>query len=243
MAPRLFEDIANTIRRDVMRGALRPGDKLPSERDLAETLNVGRPVVREALRSLEAAGVLEFRKGVAGGAFIRNGDPDMVSRTISDLVFLGAISLENLTEARLCLMCFAARLACERGELSDFDALDANIADTKAVAALGDDEQTLRSVGRFYTLLGDAAHNEVLTMLIKSTTEIISAILLKLRPRFVEEVLISRRKVVDHLRRRDAEGAETEIKAHLQMLHSTVVEKARMLHSLDLSPQPPGPSA
>ena len=224
------------IRRDVMRGVLHPGDKLPAERDLAEQMGVGRGVVREALRSLDAAGVLEFRRGVAGGAFIRKGDPDMMARTISDLVFLGAISLENLTEARLCLLCFAAQLACVRGAAADFDALERNIDETAAIATAGHAEHTLESIGKFYTLLGDAAHNDVLTMLIKSTTEIIVQILLKLRPGFVGDLVVSRRRVVARLRERDPAAASQEITEHLEMLHSFVVERARPLHTLDLGP-------
>lgn len=81
-------------------GALRPGDKLPPERDQALKLRVSRTAVREALRSLEIAGVVGLQKGSKGGAFILKGDPDLVTRSIRDMVYLSRISLDNLTEAR-----------------------------------------------------------------------------------------------------------------------------------------------
>src|SRR5258708_13175043 len=65
-----FEEICERIREQLALGALKPGDKLPPERDLAQQLGVSRNVLREALRSLELAGALRLQKGVKGGAFI-----------------------------------------------------------------------------------------------------------------------------------------------------------------------------
>ena len=64
---RVFEDICDQIRGQVLGGILRPGDKLPAERELAEQFGVSRTAVREALRSLEIAGVVKLQKGVKGG--------------------------------------------------------------------------------------------------------------------------------------------------------------------------------
>lgn len=69
---RAFEEICERIREQLALGVLKPGDKLPPERDLAQQLGVSRNVLREALRSLEMAGVLRLLKGVKGGAFIQD---------------------------------------------------------------------------------------------------------------------------------------------------------------------------
>ena len=66
---RAFEEVASQIREQLTKGALKPGDRLPSERELAEQFGLSRNTVREALRSLEMSGILEFRKGATGGAF------------------------------------------------------------------------------------------------------------------------------------------------------------------------------
>src|ERR1700721_1101567 len=71
---RAFEEICERIREQLALGVLKPGDKLPPERDLAQQLGVSRNVLREALRTLEMAGVLRLQKGVKGGAFVREGD-------------------------------------------------------------------------------------------------------------------------------------------------------------------------
>ena len=73
---------------------------MPSERDLADQFGVSRNTLREALRSLEIAGLLELKKGATGGAFIREGGGDAVVTGLSDLYRLGNIRPEHLTEAK-----------------------------------------------------------------------------------------------------------------------------------------------
>ena len=72
---RAFEEICQRIREQLALGVLKPGDKLPPERDLAQQLGVSRNVLREALRSLEMAGVLRLQKGVKGGALFSKATP------------------------------------------------------------------------------------------------------------------------------------------------------------------------
>lgn len=238
MTTRLFENVSASIRSDIRNGKLRPGDKLPSERELAETLGVGRPAVREALRSLEEAGILQFRRGITGGAFVGTGDTRTVTRSITDLIFLGAISLDNLTEARTCLLRFAAELAAERGTDADFDALSANIEETVARRNDTDPHEQVRAVGSFYDHLGRAAHNEALVLLIHSVTEVVAQILLKTQPEVFDLVIESRRRLVSHLRARDREAAAAEVTAHMAELHAKVMDRARQLYTLDLAGTP-----
>jgi len=236
MTQRLFEEVYNSIRRDLMRGKLKPGDKLPSERDLAEQLGVGRPVVREALRALENSGMLELRKGVSGGAFIRQGDGRAVSRTVNDLVFLGKLSLDQLTEARSYLLDQAVRLACARGTDADFAALDANVERMRVAIEAQAVEASISEIMDFYALLGTAAKNDVLTVIIGSLSEIIAQILLALRPEHLTDLVAMRREVLDKIRQRDADAASAAMAAHMAVLHAYVVQKSGNLHMLDLEP-------
>src|SRR5271154_5184605 len=95
-----FELICDEIRSLIASGALRVGDKLPPERELAAKLGVGRNVVREALRSLEIAGLVAPKKGRTGGSFIQASDSRYFTRALGDMTHRGAISLNDLTEAR-----------------------------------------------------------------------------------------------------------------------------------------------
>src|SRR6476659_5807604 len=98
---RAFEEICERIREQLALGVLKPGDKLPRERDLAEQLGVSRNVLREALRSLEMAGLLPLQKGVKGGAFVQDGDMSRMNDVVRDMLSLGAISVGELSEGRI----------------------------------------------------------------------------------------------------------------------------------------------
>src|ERR1700690_2035542 len=128
---RAFEEICERIREQLALGVLKPGDKLPPERDLAQQLGVSRNVLREALRSLEMAGVLRLQKGVKGGAFIQEGDTSRMNDVMRDMLSLGTISLSELSEARIQVIDLVVRLACERARQADFQVLEANIERTE----------------------------------------------------------------------------------------------------------------
>ena len=63
---RLYEEVANQIKKSIFNGDLKPGEQLPSERDLAVMFNVGRPTIREALRTLSVLGLIEINQGFKG---------------------------------------------------------------------------------------------------------------------------------------------------------------------------------
>lgn len=90
---KLYIQIADQIRDQILKGAVEPGQQLPSERDLAQSLGVSRPTVREALIALEVAGLVEVRVGV--GAFVRPRDAEQ------PLPENSASPLETMTVRRL----------------------------------------------------------------------------------------------------------------------------------------------
>ncbi len=222
---RTFEDIARRVRADVSSGRLKPGDKLPPERQLAEQLGVGRNALREALRSLENAGVVELRKGRGGGAFILPHDATRITHAMQDLHDVGSFSLSELTEARITVVMQIVQLACERATEEDFEALAQNIREMEAFKRAGQmDERALR-VTDFYRILAQSTGNRVLVLLDSSLTEIIR--------RFVDlawqggnpQLLTlgaSRRRFLKHLRARDAVMASQELNRQLLDLHETL---------------------
>jgi DNA-binding FadR family transcriptional regulator len=98
---RTFMEIANQIRSSIYSKTLKPGDKLPSERELTAQFGVGRISVREALRMLEQAGLILIKQGSGGGAYVKAADTSAISESVYDLVSRSDIRLEDLTEVRL----------------------------------------------------------------------------------------------------------------------------------------------
>lgn len=218
--PRAFEEICDRIRRQLATGKLKPGDKLPPERELAEQLKVSRAALREALRSLEIAGILTLKKGVKGGAFVQSGDPRNMTRLMQDLVHLGAISLGDLTEARLLIQSGVVRLACERATEEDIEAIGRNIERTNEMSRLGHGEERREAIADFYRLLALATRNEILKILVDSITDILVRFLRGVSEDIELPGLIAhRRRFLRHLKARDAAAATRELEIHLNKLH------------------------
>src|SRR2546421_11800247 len=98
---RTLDDVFLQIRDAILAGQVPEGERLPNERDLAERFEVGRPTVREALRSLEALGIVEMRAGRSGGVFATRSSEASLGSALSTLVSLGGASAQELAEFRL----------------------------------------------------------------------------------------------------------------------------------------------
>jgi GntR family transcriptional repressor for pyruvate dehydrogenase complex len=216
---RAFEEICERIREQLALGVLKPGDKLPPERDLAQQLGVSRNVLREALRSLEMAGVLRLQKGVKGGAFIREGDTSRMNDVMRDMLSLGTISVRELSEARIHVLDLVVRLACANARQSDFEALEANIARTELATGEGRLLDRVECSREFYKLLAAATRNKVMAMIVDSVTEIhMRFVYAKVAssgaatPRLAEK----RHQFLSALRARDVVAASRLMRIHLE---------------------------
>src|SRR4051812_43295347 len=108
------EIVVRHVRGLIERGELRPGDRLPPERELAVQLGVSRPSVRAGLRSLSAIGILQTRHGA--GTFITDGPPTLGAEPLSFLAALHGFTRDEMFEARRALEVGVAGLAAERAK-------------------------------------------------------------------------------------------------------------------------------
>jgi len=212
---RVFEEICEQIRRRLASGALKPGDKLPAERDLATEFRVSRPAVREALRTLEISGVVSLQKGVKGGAFIRDGNPALLTQSLQDLMFLGRVSLASLAEARHLINGLVIELACERATEDDFVALETNMREIEE----SEDLQHRADEGvRFFGLIARATRNEVLVMLVDSLSDIIRFVIDRTGRKARPELVPVRRRILKAMRARDAKAAAKGMDEYLTIV-------------------------
>lgn len=205
---RVFEEICDQVRAKLARGEYRPGDKLPSERELAAELGVGRPAVREAIRTLENAGVLVLRKGLHGGAFVRDGSPETVTQSLHDLMNLGHFSLPALMEARRVIIGSVLRMACDRGTEEEFDAIERSIERIEELDIQRQYQEKVEAGTAFFLALTAAAHNNVLMLLTDSLTTIVRFVATNVRPANNTMTEPLRREILNCLRRRDADAAQ-----------------------------------
>lgn len=216
---RTFEEICERIREQLALGVLKPGDKLPRERDLAEQLGVSRNVLREALRSLEMAGLLRLQKGVKGGAFVQDGDMSRMNDVVRDMLSLGAISVGELSEGRIQILDLVVRLACERARQADFLALEANIERSEIATREGRLLDRVECSREFYRLLAAATGNKVMAMIMDSVTEIhMRFVYAKVASSGVSmpQLVEKRRQFLSALRKRDVSAAARLMRVHLE---------------------------
>jgi GntR family transcriptional regulator, sialic acid-inducible nan operon repressor len=158
---KLFQDVRDHLARMIASGILGPGDPLPSERELMDDLSVGRPAIREAMQSLERAGLILIRHG--GRA--RVAEPSIgrmfgqVSDAMRHILSHSAVSLENLKDARLTFECEMARIAARKQSQADIDRLT-YVVDEQA-AALAEPARFRLLDGRFHREVAAISGNPI----------------------------------------------------------------------------------
>jgi DNA-binding FadR family transcriptional regulator len=231
---RAFEGVCDQIRRQVANGTLQPGNRLPSERELSEQFRINRVAVREALRNLEGAGVVETQTGVNGGVYIKSGTSEGIAQAVRDMVGLGQVPAASVIEARIELTNVAIRLACERATSAELDAIEADIDYHSELFRLKGGSRNTYKLGEFYRLLARATHNEVILMLVDSLSEIVRTLLARVDPKPLEDMIAVRRNVLRFIRAKNIKRACSEMTAHQQNLAHYLDEfssaKGALLH-------------
>jgi GntR family transcriptional regulator, transcriptional repressor for pyruvate dehydrogenase complex len=227
-SPRLFEEICGKIRERIAAGALKPGDKLPPERDLAVQFGVSRTVLREALRSLEIAGLVRLHKGAKGGAVILDGGTAL-ARSFKDMIMLGRITIADLTEARVLIEEVIVRQACERATAQDIAALVADVERVEALTASGRIGDRIEDNVAFYEILAQATHNQTLVLISQSLSRIVYHIVLQIGPGPLNDLAEVRRRFLGHFVRREAGAASKVLVEHFLRLQAHLARHQRSL--------------
>ena len=162
--PRLSDKVAAMMLETILSRRLRPGDRLPSERELGEQFGVSRTVVREAVRELVAKGVIEVRSG--SGLRVAAVDSSTVRESM--LLFLrgGSVEFEKVHEVRTLLEVHIAGLAAERAEEDDVAAL--RVVHERMQAEHDDVEAAARDDLEFHRIIARATQNELYVVLLDS---------------------------------------------------------------------------
>ena len=165
---RAFEDIAAEIKDAILSNRLSIGDRLPSERDLAEQFQVGRVTIREAFRTLETMGLIQVKKGSRGGAFVRASDPDAMASMIMNRLQLEGTTHDQMIEARMGLECAIMSSAIKHATEKDIGRIKEDIEVSKDVLKPEHAGEIVARMINFHILLAEASHNIPYKMFIRS---------------------------------------------------------------------------
>jgi len=206
---RASTDVIAQIRAAILSGRYRSGDRLPTEREMARQFGVSRVTIRDALRALEASGLIEVRVGGHGGPFVAGPDAAALSESLGNHFHLSGTTFRELAEARLALETTAARLATERATPEDLAALREALAEAADSAS--------RSLD-FHESLVQSAHNKALLVMWAATRVLLKEAFDTLHARQPDMVEVARRvhrELYEAIEKRDPERAVRLMREHL----------------------------
>lgn len=220
---RPYEQIVRQIQEAIREQGLREGDRLPTERELAETFGVSRSVVREAIKVLTAQGLVESRQG--SGLYVRNRPIESVTRAIVLSVLPEGDSVERLFEFRRLLEVDAARLAAERATPEQIERL----RDIVASYEPGPDGQpnwdSFSVVDEtIHASVAAASGNPYLEVMVASVRGMMQdvVVLVADHPGSIDEAMRHHRAILSAISAHDPELAAQEMERHVAYTASVV---------------------
>jgi GntR family transcriptional repressor for pyruvate dehydrogenase complex len=207
--------VVNHIRTLIENGTLQPGDKIPPEREFAQTLKISRASLRAGIGYLAAMGVMKVRHGV--GTFVADGPPEFGKASMSFMGALHGFQSWQMFEARIILESSLAALAAERGKEEHHTALAEEVAEI--FASLDSPADYLIHDVLFHRIIAQASGNPILAALM----ETITSSMYDKRRRTVERAIDLRQSAEMHrelyraIRARDAKEARKLMEKHLRM--------------------------
>ena len=209
------EQVVSFVRGLIERRELRPGDRLPAERDLATQIGVSRPTVRAGLRALAAMGVVRSRHG--SGTYIPAGPPSLGSESLRFQAALHGFTREEMYEARRIFEVGAAGLAAERATPDQVATLAEEV--TNLYASLADPVAFLVHDIEFHRSVAAASGNPI----VASIVEMVSALYYERRretamlasDRDLRDAADMHRRIYQAIRARDGNAARQSMHDHL----------------------------
>ena len=211
----LYEEVAERLREFIDVQELRPGDRLMSERELAQRLGVSRTSVRQALTALRVGGLVEIRHG--DGVYLLRSPEDVVPSLAEELLQSHA-QLPAIMEVREALETQTARLAARRRSDADLDEM--RLALREMATAIEEGEDGAEADQRFHGAITAASHNELLAGLMEQLADVIDQTRRASlsRPGRPPRSLIAHEQILQAIADRDEDGAARAMRDHLEVV-------------------------
>ncbi len=212
----------------LLSGEVTPGTKIPSERQLAEALAVGRSSVREAIKSLNLLGLLDVRQG--DGTYLSRSGSDLLPRVIEWGLLLGESHVRDLLEARGELEIVVAGLAAERGDEQHVEAVGRQL---EAMRTAGSDVPSyVEADVAFHLAIAQASGNEVLQNLLTSLRSLLGVWARRVLEHAHETAtsLAMHEPIYEAIRAHDAQAARAAMAAHMERANRRLGETVEAAH-------------
>ena len=220
---RAYDKVIEYIQLEIRNGTLRRGERLPSERDLAELLGISRNSVREALRTLSLMGFISSVQGA--GNYVTCALEKNLATTLNMMLLLGETNTSQLSQLRRGIESETARLAARRILPSQLEKLDALV---RKMSDEPNAEKALQYDQEFHHLLCIASGNKLIQSLFEAMISMINNFIRTMYIRIGEDVGQKQAlheahvKLVDALRLRDEKAAMSAIFEHFEIVDEAI---------------------
>lgn len=234
-----YEQIAEQLRELIANGELGPGERLPTEAQLAREFGVSRATVRESLRVLTAHNLIRTAKGAGGGSYVTLPTIDHLSdflrANFNLLTASEGVSLDDFLEVRMLLEVPAARLAAMRRDSSEIERLQATIPDEPLKLTTQDQFSFNKS---FHTIVLEACGNKLLYVSAQPVFSILQRALARasLSTSFHRGINDHHRKIADAIAAGDPDRAAEQMRIHLEELHPEYEKAWKLTRRRDIAP-------
>lgn len=219
----IYEQIVEQIRELIQQGKLLPGERIPSERDLAATLGCSRTSLREALRVLESEGIIIAKPG--GGRYVQHVDQRLVLEYTFDPVdLMKTTSIIYFLEVREIIEPQIAALAAERA--NEENILKMEQALLRMETAQSDIEEKSLRDNMFHIALAEATQNFVLVTTLETQLNMLHQIRSRtlMSPKRLEQSVAEHRAIFEAVKNRKPDEASKAMAAHLQQLRERIIK-------------------
>lgn len=220
---KVFEQVAEQIEKRILDGELHSGDRLPTERDLAEQFHVSRTAVREAMKILAQRGLVDMRPG--RGTIVIDGAHEAMQESINLAMKLklGEVGgSDNLVEVREILETEIAALAAARATEKEIDAMREAVKVMDE--SLNDADAFIAADNNFHEALAQGTQNTLILILVNSIVNLLSE-----QRKLIFEIeggpqrgQIHHKRILDSVIRRDPQAARAAMRSHLQQVRDDV---------------------
>jgi len=228
---RVSDAVASELEKRILDGSLKPGNRLPSERDLAVELGVSRPSLRQAIQKLASKGLLTTRHG--GGNFVTDRLQAHFADPWQEMLQGHPLLHSDLLEFRQMLESQAAALAADRATDADIERLDAAYAALEAVYASNDMSACIDTDVAFHQVISEAAHNVLIGHLTASLLQVVHGHIssnlqhLHARPQRWAQLQAQHRAIWLAIRERNPEAAARAARVHIEFVRQSSADNAR----------------
>jgi GntR family transcriptional repressor for pyruvate dehydrogenase complex len=235
---KVSEHIIEQIRKAIFEGQLKPGDKLPSERELVENFKVSKATLREAIRSLEVLGFLEIRKGASGGSFVTEVDMEKARDCFTNFLHFKNLSLKDLSEVRLLLEPHIAEKAALGINEEDLKRLEELLRECDYVLRHNIPIESRKNEVEFHRIIASVTGNPILMFILDFVENLLIDTKEILQPsrEFSQKVQKAHRRIYKALLERNGKKARAEMVKHVREVEQDLValQKERRIKELSL---------